>query len=95
MHITKTLFKEFLDLPIYAWYHIHNKEKYEWIQRDQYGEVEMPDEDNFEDEGEEVEKYFLQLYHPEDILNISLLTVEEQESATKTAIDKRVPVIYQ
>ena len=95
MQITKTLFKEFLDLPIYAWYHIHNKEKYEWIQRDQYGEVEMPDEDNFEDEGEEVEKYFLQLYHPEDILNISLLTVEEQESATKTAIDKRVPVIYQ
>lgn len=95
MTITKTLYKEFLDLPAYAWYHIHDREKYDWIEADKYGEVEMPDEDDFADEGEEVEKYFLQRYGVEDIVNISLLPSHEQESATRTAITKKAPIIYQ
>jgi hypothetical protein len=95
MLITKTLFKEFLDLEMYAWYHVHDKEKYDWIQADTYGEIEMPDEDDFVDEGEEVEKYFLQRYRVEDIVDISLLPSHEQESGTRKAIAKKTPVIYQ
>lgn len=95
MLITKTLFKEFLDLEIYAWYHLNDREKYEWIQADTYGEIEMPDEDDFVDEGEEVEKYFLQRYGTQDIVDISILASHEQESATRIAIAQRVPIIYQ
>jgi hypothetical protein len=49
MDITKTLYKEFLDLPIYAWYHIHDRDKYDWIQSDTYGSLDDPNEDDLSD----------------------------------------------
>jgi hypothetical protein len=49
MAITKTLYKEFLDLPIYAWYHLHDRDKYDWIQSDTYGSLDDPSEDDLSD----------------------------------------------
>lgn len=95
MDITKTLYKEFLDLPIYAWYHIHDRDKYDWIQSDTYGSLDDPNEDDLSDLWDDAEKFFLQRYNPEEITDISKYPFEEQISATKEALEKRAPVIYQ
>lgn len=95
MNITKTLFKEYLDLEIYAWYHVHNKEKYEWIQSDTYGSLDDPSEDDLSDMWDDVEKYFLQRYNPAEITDISKYPLDQQIGATNEAIQRRAPIIYQ
>lgn len=48
MRITKTLFVEFLQCPKLAWFHMHEKEKYNLIQEHLYGPS------NWESSGQEV-----------------------------------------
>lgn len=95
MAITKTLYKEFLDLPIYAWYHLHDRDKYDWIQSDTYGSLDDPSEDDLSDLWDDTEKFFLQRYNPSEISDISQYPFEEQINATKKATKERAPVIYQ
>jgi hypothetical protein len=55
--ITKTLIKEFLQCPKFAWWHVNCKDVYAYIQANLYGSMDMASI------WKDVEDFFLQRYH--------------------------------
>lgn len=88
MRITKSLFVEFLQCPKLAWFHMHEKEKYNLIQEHLYGPS------NWECSGQEVENCVKKLFD-------SVVEIQNKENissaidATKEVINQNSSVLYQ
>ena len=97
--ITKTLFKEFLDLPVYAWYHIHDREKYNAIQTMLYGQTDHVSQNDLEEDLQDVEQWYLKRFSESDILDLSIgegkRDLHELDQKTRVAIQEKASIIYQ
>lgn len=88
MRTTKSLFVEFLQCPKLAWFHMHEKEKYNLIQEHLYGPS------NWECSGQEVEDCVKKIFD-------SVIEIQNKENissaidATKEVINQNSSVLYQ
>jgi len=96
MNLTKTLYREFLQCPKYAWFHVHNKEFYNYIQEHLYWPDDL-EEEATESEEKEVENLFLSQYSDNRVLDLSENrgNPEILHQRTLQAIFDKIHVIYQ
>ena len=97
MLLTKTLYREFLECPKYAWFHIHKRGVYEYIQEHLYGPEDYDQQEANDTEEKQVEKLFLSHYSDSRIVDLSEYREDPKLLHEKTllAIQDKERVIYQ
>ena len=95
MFITKSIFKEFIDSPKLAWYHINDKEKYQSIQGDMYWGMDWAAI------GQSVEDMVKELYKGKTIVEIDTKNLDfknwhqSYHEKSSKVLDDKADVLYQ